>query len=333
MNKISDILIAWYQKNKRDLPWRRNTNAYYIWVSEIMLQQTRVEAVKPYFERFISALPTITDLALVEDDALMKLWEGLGYYSRVRNMKKAAIVCLEKYDSKLPTTYEQLLELPGIGPYTAGAIASIAFKEPACAIDGNVLRVYARLFAIEKDILQESTKKEIKAIMEQDLAEDMGEMNQALMDFGSSICIGNGNPRCNICPLIKKCLAYQDGKIHLLPIRRKQKQRRKEKYTIAIYTFEDEVLIHKRKDQGLLAGVYEFMTLDNHYAKKDFPKAKYLGKYKHVFSHIEWDMKGFVIPVKEKFIKDDFIWVKVSDLEKYYTIPGAFQPYKEKAFS
>lgn len=331
--KISEILIAWYQENKRDLPWRENKNAYYIWVSEIMLQQTRVEAVKPYFTRFIETLPTIQDLAMVDDDVLMKLWEGLGYYSRVKNMKKAALVCVAEHQGALPTTYNQLLELPGIGPYTAGAIASIAFKQQVCAIDGNVLRVYARLFAIEQDILKDKTKREIQAIMEQDLAQDMGDMNQALMDFGSSICIGNGNPRCNICPFNKQCLAYLEGKIHLLPIRKKLKKRRQEKYTVVIYTYQDEVLLHKRDNQGLLSGLYEFVTLDNHHPKKEFPKALYLGKYKHIFSHLEWDMKGFLVPVQEKFIKNDYIWVKVSDLEKHYSIPGAFQTYKEKAFS
>lgn len=331
--KISDILIDWYKKNKRDLPWRQNKNAYYIWISEIMLQQTRVEAVKPYFSRFITALPTVHDLATVEDDALMKLWEGLGYYSRVRNMKKAAILCVEKYEGMLPSTYEQLLELPGIGPYTAGAIASIAFGQQVCAIDGNLLRVYARLFAIEKDILQAKTKREIQQIMEQDLAEDMGDMNQALMDFGSSICIGNGNPRCNICPLVENCKAYQEGLVHKLPIRKKLKKRKKEKYTVVIYTYQDEVLIHKRSDQGLLAGLYEFVTLDDHHPKKEFPKAIYLGKYKHIFSHIEWDMKGFLVPTTDKIIKKDYIWVKIEDLEKHYSIPGAFKLYKEKALS
>lgn len=332
MEKISDTLLTWYNQNKRDLPWRRNKNAYYIWVSEIMLQQTRVEAVKPYFARFIEALPTVHDLATVEDDVLMKLWEGLGYYSRVRNMKKAAIICDQKYAGRLPNTYSKLLELPGIGPYTAGAIASIAFHEPVCAIDGNVLRVYARLFAIEKDILQEKTKREIQVIMEQDLAGNMGDMNQALMDFGSSICIGNGNPRCNICPFVDRCLAYQEGKVNVLPIRKKNKKRKKEKYTIVIYIYKDEVLVHKRDTKGVLSGLYEFVTLENHYTKKDFPEAIYLGKYKHIFSHLEWDMKGFLISAKDRFIKDDYIWVKIVDLEKHYSIPGAFKSYKDKAF-
>lgn len=330
MEKISDILLTWYQANKRDLPWRKNKNAYYVWISEIMLQQTRVEAVKPYFKRFIETLPTIEDLANVEEDRLLKLWEGLGYYSRVRNMQKAARVCVEKYDSKLPKEYDELLQLPGIGPYTAGAIASIAYSKPVCAIDGNVLRVYARLFAIEEDILKESTKKKVQAIMEQDLAKDMGDMNQALMDFGSAICIANGSVRCNICPLQEKCQAYQLGKVHLLPIRKKKKVRSKKKYTIVIYTCQNHVLIHKRPNTGLLASLYEFTTLENHYPKKEFPKSTYLGKYTHVFSHIEWDMKGFIVPVDNMFEKPGYIWVKQEDLDTKYSIPGAFKPYQEK---
>lgn len=332
MIKISEILLSWYQENKRDLPWRRNKNAYYIWISEIMLQQTRVEAVKPYFKRFIETLPTIQDLADASEDTILKLWEGLGYYSRVRNMQKAAIICQEEYDGKLPTTYDELLTLPGIGPYTAGAIASIAYQQPVCAIDGNVLRVYARLFAIEKDILNTKTRNEIQTIMEQDLAKDMGEMNQALMDFGSSICIGNGAVRCNICPLQSLCKAYQLGKVHQLPIRKKKKERSTKKYTIVLYQCLDKVLIHKRDTKGLLAGLYEFVTMDNHYPKKQFPNSQYLGKYKHIFSHVEWDMKGFLVQVDTMEQKEGYIWVNKEELFTTYSIPGAFQAYLVKAF-
>lgn len=332
MTRISEILLDWYQENKRDLPWRRNKNAYYIWVSEIMLQQTRVEAVKPYFERFIKTLPTLESLALIEEDALLKLWEGLGYYSRVRNMQKAAIICVDRYHGKLPTTYKDLLTLPGIGPYTAGAIASIAYTQQVCAIDGNVLRVYARLFAIEKDILLQTTKNEIQAIMEQDLAKDMGDMNQALMDFGSSICIASGKVRCNICPLQSYCKAYQLGKVNQLPIRKKKEERKTKKYTIVIYRYQNKVLLHKRQNQGLLAGLYEFVTLDNHYPKKQFPCSQYLGKYTHIFSHMEWDMKGFLVEADGLFEKDDCIWVDQKQLFSTYSIPGAFQTYLQKAF-
>lgn len=332
MIKISETLLTWYQDNKRELPWRENKNAYYIWISEIMLQQTRVEAVKPYFKRFIETLPTISSLANASEDTILKLWQGLGYYSRVRNMQKAAIICMEKYNNTLPQTYEELLTLPGIGPYTAGAIASIAYKQPVCAIDGNVLRVYARLFAIEKDILSVKTRNEIQTIMEQDLAEDMGEMNQALMDFGSSICIGNGTVRCNICPLQTICKAYQLGKVNQLPIRKKKKARTITKHTIVIYQCVDKVLIHKREQKGLLAGLYEFVTLDNHLPKKHFPNSQYLGKYRHIFSHVEWDMKGFLVQVDTMEEKQGYHWVDKETLFTTYSIPGAFQTYLIKAF-
>lgn len=332
MTTISETLLNWYQDNKRDLPWRKNKNAYYIWVSEIMLQQTRVEAVKPYFQKFILTLPTIESLSLVGEDALLKLWEGLGYYSRVRNMQKAAIICMDRYNGQLPTTYQELLTLPGIGPYTAGAIASIAYNQQVCAIDGNVLRVYARLFAIEKDILLQTTRNQIQAIMEQDLVQNMGDMNQALMDFGSSICIASGNVRCNICPLQSYCKAYQLGKVHQLPIRKKKKNRKTKKYTIVIYRYQNKVLLHKRKNQGLLARLYEFVTLNEHYSKKQFPHSYYLGKCTHVFSHIEWNMKGFLVEVDDLFEKDGYIWVEQEQLFTTYSIPGAFQKYLQKAF-
>ena len=331
MEKISDIFISWYQKNKRDLPWRENKNPYYIWVSEIMLQQTRVEAVKPYFKRFISTLPSIEDLATIPEDTLLKLWEGLGYYSRVRNMQKAAQMCVKEYEGKLPANYDALLLLPGIGPYTAGAIASIAFNASVCAIDGNVLRVYARLFAVEEDILQQKTKNKIQLLIEQDKAQNMGDMNQAIMDFGSSICI-SANPRCNICPLTMHCQAYQEGKQIQLPIRKKASKKKKEKYTVVIYTYKNKVLIHKRTSPGLLHGVYEFVTIENHLTKKHFgTKAQYLGKYTHVFSHVEWHLKGYVVPVTDRFEKPDHIWVTREQIKHAYSIPGAFKTYQEKA--
>lgn len=330
MEKISSCLVAWYEVNKRDLPWRKNRDAYRVWVSEIMLQQTKVEAVKPYFERFMNALPTIQALADAEEDILLKLWEGLGYYSRVRNMKKAAITCCEKYGGNLPSTYDELLTLSGIGPYTAGAIASIAYQQSVCAIDGNVLRVYARLFAISEDILLEKTKKKIQALIELDKAEDMGIFNQALMDLGAGICVPNTTPRCNICPLSCFCLAYEKGLQNTLPIRHKKIKRTSEKYSVLIYTCNEKVLIHKRADTGLLAGLYEFVLESGHKKKSDFTKAIYLGKYKHVFSHKEWNMKGFLIECDTCFKKAGYIWVDIMMIENYYSIPSAFNFYKNQ---
>ncbi|NBK98694.1 MAG: A/G-specific adenine glycosylase [Erysipelotrichia bacterium] len=333
MEKISSCLVAWYMENKRDLPWRENRDAYRVWVSEIMLQQTRVEAVKPYFTRFIKALPTLASLATVEDDYLVKLWEGLGYYSRVRNMKKAAITCMEKYDGKLPSSYEELLNLSGIGPYTAGAIASIAYKQSVCAIDGNVLRVYARLFAIKEDILLTKTRNKIQSLIELDKAEDMGIFNQALMDLGAGICVPNSNPRCNICPLSNFCLAYKQGLVNQLPVRIKKTKRTSEKYTVLIYVCNGQVLLHKREDTGLLAGLYEFVLKAGHKKKSDFKNGVYLGKYKHVFSHKEWHMKGFLIECDECFSKEGHFWTSIANVENVYSIPSAYKYYKDQFFA
>lgn len=325
--KLETLLLQWYQENKRALPWRENKDPYRVWVSEIMLQQTRVEAVKPYFYRFMETLPTIQDLANAKEDVLHKLWEGLGYYSRIRNMHRAAQICCEKGEG-LPSTYEALLALPGIGPYTAGAIASIAFKQPVCAIDGNVLRVFARVLDLHEDILAKKAQTIIRDYLESNLAEDMGEFNQAVMDLGSSICVANGSVRCNICPLQSVCLAYQRGTVEKLPIRIKKLKRSKEKYTVCIYMHEDKVLLHKRPAQGLLANLYEFVLVEGHMRKSDFDKATYLGAYKHVFSHKDWHMKGFLIPC-DYFEKEGYFWATIEEIQTLYSIPGAFKPYKE----
>ncbi len=327
MEKISDVLVAWYLENKRELPWRQNRDAYRVWVSEIMLQQTRVEAVIPYFERFMKELPTLQDLALCDDDKLNKLWEGLGYYSRVRNMKKAAITCMENYDGKLPHTYQELLSLSGIGSYTAGAIASIAYGQQETAIDGNVMRVYARLFDLHEDILLNSTKKHIDDLIRQDMHEDMGLMNQALMDLGAGICIPNGTARCNICPLNQHCLAYARGSVNALPIRIKKHRKSVHKYTVLIYVCHGKVLIHKREGNGLLAGLYEFVLEEGHHTKKMHPHSQYLGKYTHQFSHKTWEMKGFLIPCEQCFEKEGYKWVSIAEIKNVYSIPSAYRKY------
>lgn len=326
--KINETLLTWYEQHKRDLPWRRNKDSYSIWVSEIMLQQTRVEAVKPYYERFMHILPTLVDLANCEDDKLSKLWEGLGYYSRVRNMKKAAQTCVEKYEGKLPSNYESLLSLSGIGPYTASAITSIAFDEARLALDGNVMRVFSRLLNIEEDITLKSTQDKIYQFFEVYPCRRMGDLNQALMDFGSAICLPKTMARCNICPLQEYCEAYKAHTVYKLPVKKAKKERRKEKKSVVIYRYENKVLLNKRADMGLLAGLYEFTTLEGHKTKKDFPKSIYLGKYVHIFSHVEWDMKGFIVDVNEEMTKEG-LWVDIEEMLQTYSIPSAFSYYKE----
>lgn len=327
--KLEQLLLAWYQENKRALPWRENKDPYRIWVSEIMLQQTRVEAVRPYYDRFMKALPSITHLANASEDELHKLWEGLGYYSRVRNMHKSATLCCEKYEGKLPNTYEELLSLPGIGPYTAGAIASIAFHQPVCAIDGNVLRVFARILDLHEDIMLKKTQDTIRSCLENHLAKDMGEFNQAIMDLGTAICIAKGSVRCNICPLQSVCKAYQNNTVNKLPIRIKKLTRSKEKLSVCIYVCGNQVLLHKRKATGLLANLYEFVLEEGHLSKKDLPQSIYLGKYKHVFTHKDWDMKGFMIECTTPFEKEGYFWANIEDILTIYSIPGAFKPYRE----
>ena len=209
---IVEPLLKWYQLNKRDLPWRRTKDPYHIWVSEIMLQQTRVEAVKPYYTRFLQTLPTVTDLAEADEETILKLWEGLGYYSRVRNMQKAAIQIMDEHNGIFPANYQKLLKLKGIGPYTAGAVGSIAFGLAVPAIDGNVLRVMSRIAADAEDISLQSTKilweERIKEIMPE---EHPGDLNQALMELGATVCLPNGAPKCEICPVRKYCEAYRKG--------------------------------------------------------------------------------------------------------------------------
>ena len=226
---IVDPLLNWYQKNKRKLPWREGKNAYLIWVSEIMLQQTRIEAVKRYYARFMKELPTIQHLANVEEQKLLKLWEGLGYYNRARNLKKAAQVIEKEYKGQMPKQYEELLNLPGIGEYTAGAIASIAYGQKVPAVDGNVLRVISRIIGSKKDILLSGTKKEMTEKIKTIMPKQAGEFNEALMELGEIICIPNGEPYCDKCPLCHKCIAYKDGLTGEIPVREKKMNRKKEK--------------------------------------------------------------------------------------------------------
>ncbi len=329
----SQALLDWYSENKRDLPWRHTSNPYFIWVSEIMLQQTRVEAMIPYYEKFIQTLPTITHLANAQQDELHKLWEGLGYYSRVMNMHKAAIQCVQLYGGVLPKTYAQLLTLPGIGPYSAGAIASFAYHEQVSAVDGNVLRVYARFHAIEEDILNRHTHARITELVRQDLPQEVALFNQAIMELGACICIPNGNARCNICPIQKGCQAYAKGIVNKLPIRINKTKRTIEKWSVIIHVCNNQVLLHKRAGSGLLASLYSFEMREGHATKKEFKNVQYLGTYNHVFSHRQWNMKGFLCEHKQLFQKEGYQWVDIPALQTTYSIPSAFKKYKEALYA
>lgn len=253
------FLLHWYQFHARVLPWREDPSAYHVWVSEIMLQQTRVEAVRGYYMRFLDELPDVRALAQCPEDRLMKLWEGLGYYSRVRNLQKAARIVCEQYDGELPDSAEELRKLPGIGDYTAGAIASIAFRKPEPSVDGNLLRVLSRLTGSRDNILLPEVKRQMAAELREVMpGEQSGALNQALMDLGATVCVPNGEPHCEECPLMHMCTAFHDGTVAEIPVRSAKKERRSEEKLVFIVVCGEKLLLHRRDRKGLLAGLWEY---------------------------------------------------------------------------
>ena len=328
-------LLFWYREHARSLPWREEPSPYRVWISEIMLQQTRVEAVKPYFERFMENLPDIKSLAEVTEDRLLKLWEGLGYYSRAKNLKKAAEILVSRYGGQLPASYDELKTLPGIGSYTAGAIASIAFGIPVPAVDGNVLRVISRVTESHEDILKQSVKREmeerLKSVMPK---EDASSYNQGLIEVGALVCVPNGAPLCSRCPLASVCLARAKGLTDVIPVRTPKRARRIEDKTVLVLWHEGRVAIRKREDTGLLPSLYELPNLEGHLNEEEilaslgvkeadmFP----LPGSKHVFSHVEWHMTGFRVELKGETAKD-FLWVTAEEVRHTYSLPGAFKAY------
>ena len=338
LTKLPPPLLRWYRENARDLPWRKTRDPYRIWVSEIMLQQTRVEAVKPYFQRFIQELPDVASLAAVEDDRLMKLWEGLGYYNRARNLKKAAGIVVEAYGGSMPGDYEALLGLPGIGTYTAGAIASIAFGIPVPAVDGNVLRVVSRVLASREDILKQSTKRWMEDLLKKTMpAHGASHFNQGLIEIGAVVCVPGGPPRCPDCPLESLCLARKRGLTEEIPVKTPAKKRRIEERTVCILEQGSQVGIRRRRDEGLLASLYELPNVEGFLEEQELPEAfgldparileiEPLGPAKHIFSHVEWHMKGYRIAVEGK-LPPGYLAVNREDLKKVYALPNAFAGY------
>ncbi len=334
MTEIVPLLLEWYKKYKRDLPWRQDKDAYHIWISEIMLQQTRVEAVISYYNRFMQEVPNLKALANLEEDQLLKLWQGLGYYSRARNLKKTAEMLVKEGKNTLPSTYESLLQLKGIGSYTAGAIASIAYQERVPAVDGNVLRVMTRILGSYDDIADAKTKTKYEQLLKPIMPQYApGDFNQALMELGATICIPNGLPRCNICPVASKCTAYQKGLLKDLPVKKKKINRKVIDKTVFLYQYEDTYAIQKRPDTGLLASMYEFPNLDCKFSieeLKEYLKENYidwidiipLGTAIHIFTHLEWNMTGYKILLTEK--QNEFIWATKEELKNRYSIPTAF---------
>lgn len=340
---ISGPLLAWYEANRRILPWREEPAPYRVWISEIMLQQTRVEAVKPYFNRFMEALPTVEHLAKVPEDELLKLWEGLGYYNRARNLQKAAHVIVDSYGGELPASYEELLKLPGIGSYTAGAVASIAYGIPVPAVDGNVLRVLSRVLASEEDILKQSVKRQ----MEDDLravipADRASAFNQGMIEIGAIICVPNGQPKCGECPLESICLARRQGLTDRIPYKAPKKPRKIEERTILLLESGGRIAILKRPDKGLLASLYEFPNLEGHLGEAEIERwavsegGKITGivplpPAKHIFSHVEWHMSGYRVYM-EGNVPKDYMMVEKEEIKTKYPLPNAFLAYTKLVF-
>ncbi len=333
-------LLTWYQENRRDLPWRHTSDPYRIFVSEIMLQQTRAKTVIPYYERFLNALPTVEALADAPEDTLLKLWEGLGYYNRARHMQTAARQIMEEYHGVFPDTYEEIRSLCGIGDYTAGAVSSIAFHERVPAVDGNVLRVAARLTGNADDILKESTKKQIEDLVAEAVPEeDPGGYNQALIELGALLCLPK-EPACNDCPCREVCRARIEGRTEEIPVRRKAKERRIEEKTVFRFLDGEKMAIRKRKNTGLLSGLYELPNVSGHLTMEEAKSyAKSIGlspihirrlpAAKHIFSHVEWHMIGYEIRVDEleKTNQKNFLFIRPQEIKSDYPIPTAFEKY------
>ena len=347
LKNMMEALLAWYPEHARDLPWRKDREPYHVWLSEIMLQQTRVEAVREYYARFLNALPDIPDLAEVDDDRLMKLWQGLGYYNRARNLKKAAEVICRDYDGSFPKEFEEIRNLPGIGDYTAGAIGSICFDLPTPAVDGNVLRVYARLLADSSNIDKASTKKTVKeALAAVYPREHAGMATQSLMELGACVCVPNGAPKCESCPLAHLCFSKKQGTWNDFPVREKKKKRRQEIKQVYVLLCEDKVAIVKRPEKGLLSGLWEFPNRDlpdvienekkktqlaadtvTSYAAEPLRLMMYT-EYTHIFTHVEWEMTAYYFECAH--MPDVFTWVTRDELEADYALPSAFAPFVKK---
>ena len=337
--ELSVLLLPWYRENRRELPWRSDRQPYHIWLSEIMLQQTRVEAVKGYYARFLDALPDIPALAQCDDELLHKLWEGLGYYSRVRNLKKAAQVIMEQHDGVFPEIYADVLSLPGIGEYTAGAICSIAFNQPTPAVDGNVLRVMSRLTDDPSPIDLPETKRRVSGLLSGLYPKEAGEFTQALMELGATLCGPNRAPDCEHCPCRSICLGFQHGTAEALPVKSPKKPRKQEDRTVFILSCDGRFALEKRPGKGLLAGLWQFPNvigkldtqnaLDTVTAMGLHPREILREVEKiHIFTHIQWNMKGIYLEVAET--GGDFQWFTEEEINLQAALPTAFRQFWER---
>lgn len=349
--KIVSPLLQWYDSHARILPWRDQPEPYAVWISEIMLQQTRVEAVKPYFDRWMKSFPDLPSLADADEAEVLKLWEGLGYYSRVRNIHKTARLVMENHDGSLPSSIAGLLSLPGIGEYTAGAIGSIAFQLPVPCVDGNVLRVVSRLTAEKTDVSTAAAKKQftgwVSAIVPKARP---GDFNQAMMELGATVCLPNGLPKCELCPVSFLCEARLQNRVTEFPVKSGKPPRKAEKKTVFILLDDTDTApktaLRRRPEHGLLAGLWEFPNVDGALSGEEVHqfldslelKAASLielKKAKHIFTHIEWEMTGYLVKVKRASSPSvipvaanaELHWVGFDELDTQLTLPSAFKPY------
>jgi len=330
-------LLDWFQDHARSLPWREDPQPYHVWISEIMLQQTRVAAVLGYYARFLDRLPTVEALAKVPEQELLKLWEGLGYYNRARNLQKAARKICDELEGVFPSSYDRLLELPGIGEYTAGAIASIAYGQPVPAVDGNVLRVITRLTADRSDIGRPETKKAIRSALEQIIpAAFPGRFNQALMELGALVCLPNGAPLCRQCPLRALCRARREELIDQIPVKEKKKARRIQERKVCLIFHKGRIALRRRPEEGLLAGLWEY---PNFAPGEPGPEQWGLnctagrdgGAGKHIFTHIEWHMTALCMAADSDRLPEGWVWADETALRERYPIPNAFACFREQA--
>ena len=338
-DKLPEVLPGWYAEHKRDLPWRRDREPYHVWLSEIMLHQTRVEAVRGYYSRFLAALPTIADLAAADPDALNKLWEGLGYYSRVRNLQKAAKIISEEHQGVFPSDYSSVRALPGIGDYTAGAILSICFEQPTPAVDGNVLRVVSRVCEDFSPITDPKAKQAHRdRLAEVYPAGQCGVFTQSLMELGATICVPNGAPRCRDCPCSGFCQAHAHGTVEQLPVKAAKKAKRLERKTVFLLQCGDRWAVIKRPVKGLLAGLWSFPNVEGKLETQEALDVaagwgvhptdvlKFVEKT-HIFTHVQWDMRGYHLRCGAA--PGPFTWVAREDLEERFALPTAFRQFWE----
>ena len=322
-------LLEWYRDNARTLPWRSDPTPYHVWVSEIMLQQTRVAAVLGYYARFLEALPTVADLAAVDEERLMKLWQGLGYYSRARNLRSAARQIMEEHGGIFPSDYQSVRALKGVGDYTAGAICSIAFGRPVPAVDGNVLRVVARLTGDEGDIATPAMKRRVTRRLEGVIPlHAAGAFNQAMMELGAVVCLPNGAPLCEKCPVRELCTACREGRTGELPVKAKKKARRGEARTVWLIFHGGRVALRRRPERGLLAGLWEYPNEPG----DELPGVwgiqagapEFGCTAKHIFTHIEWHMTARIVRLESAALPEGWVWAGGEDLKRRYAVPSAF---------